>query len=202
MYMAIIRCYCCYYQIKSPPNGPYRAIVGRGRRAHCTPLRKHTQYTRIHLQKPELIPIMDFQSPVACKCFLFPGVLCGVLYVCVCMCNMLERSTNLSISTQNLQCIWTLNSLLTVGGTLFLAMHRYLPMSVLCTLLSSNVSPLTVADSKKYEYNISYSNIVVSCQLFTTQYYMWECGYNYESYEGDTSKNVLLNLKSVKCQNK
>jgi len=29
---------------------------------------------------------MDFQSPGACKCFLFPGVLCGGLYVCVYVC--------------------------------------------------------------------------------------------------------------------
>lgn len=40
-------------------------------------------HTSIHVQKPVLIPIMDFQSPAA-KCFLFPGVLYGSLYLCVC----------------------------------------------------------------------------------------------------------------------
>lgn len=56
------------------------------------------------------------------------------------------------ILTKNLQCICTLNSLLTVGGTLFFAIHKYLPMSVRCTLLSSSVSPFTIADSETQKY--------------------------------------------------
>jgi len=149
---------------------------------------------------------MDTRSPVAQVC------------VCVCVCeserNMLVRFTNLSILMQNLQCIWTLNSLLTVGGTLFLAMHRYLPMSVRCTLLSSSVSPLIMADSKVYEYNNS-TTILLAMIIYCCKFLKYSSQHNitcgqvaggiklFKSLEVDTIfKNILQNLKAMKCLNK